>query len=86
MKGYERVEDKPEEPKPPAEVEIIPSQRRSRPAAVERMMRETFEPEIVEPQPELCRHGSRDGECRVIELGHDCPHYYNRDESKYRYA
>lgn len=86
MEGKQEIELPPE---PQTEVEIIPPERRLQPAAVERMMR-TFEPEIVEPEPQeqpaTCRHGYPPGECNVIEVGYDCPHYYNRNESKYRYA
>jgi hypothetical protein len=82
------------ETKPPTEVEIIPPQRRLEPAPIERMMQDVIEVESSSapagcedtPQPILCRHGYRAGECIVIECGYDCPHYYNRNESAYRYA
>jgi phage terminase small subunit len=68
MKGYERVDEQPAPaPEPqPTEVEIIPPERRLQPAAIERMM-ESFEPEIVQPEPqpqtELCQHGKLRDDC-----------------------
>jgi len=69
----------------PLEVEIIPPQRRLEPAPAERLMQDVIEVK-PEPKPELCRHGYELGKCNVIQVGYDCPHYYNRNERKYRYA
>lgn len=72
-----------EAPKPkPTEVEVIPPQRHLAPAPIERMMHEVIEAK-PEPQPELCRHGYEAGKCIVIQVGYDCPHYYNRNEARY---
>ena len=64
---------------PPTEVQIIPPQRRLEAAPIERLMREVIEPEILPPAPPVrCRHGYLEGQCVVIELGYDCPHYHKR--------
>ena len=69
----------------PLEVEIIPPQRRLEPAPIEKMMAAVIEVE-PEPKPELCQHGYEKGKCIEIQIGYDCPHYFNRNESRYRYA
>jgi hypothetical protein len=62
-------------------------------APIERMMAEVvevdqpkqvqqvqvFEPEIVEA--ETCKHGYPAGQCVVMEVGYDCPHWYRNQST-----
>ncbi len=77
----------PEEEKLAVEVQVIPPQRRLAPAPVEAMLAEVVDTEAQKPA--RCRHGNLGGECRVIDVGRDCPHWYrnsNKSTSGYRYA
>jgi hypothetical protein len=84
IEPYEEPAPKPPQPEPQAEI-IVPPERRLAPAPVERMMAEVIDI-TPEPKPELCRHGYEKGKCIEIQIGYDCPHYFRRDESRYRYA
>jgi phage terminase small subunit len=87
MKDHERVDEEPapKPPQPEPQVEVIPPQRRLAPALIERMMSEVIEVTPRDDEAPRCRHGNLEGECRVIECGYDCPHWYLTRSSGNRY-